>query len=127
KDANQCVTGGHPIYWANKCIGFDMQQRASLRVNLDNATRVVEAAFNAWRTVTCPSGGSPSIEFFDLGPVACDQAQYNSDQGNANIIVFRDGDWPHPEGLDNTLALTTVTFDLDTGEIFDADMEINGT
>lgn len=127
RDANGCIASGHPIFWANKCIGFDMQQRASFRVDLDDATRVVEAAFNSWRTVTCPSGGSPSIAFYDMGPVVCDQVQYNSDQGNANIIVFRDGDWPHPEGLDNTLALTTVTFDLDTGEIFDADMEINGT
>jgi hypothetical protein len=58
--------------------------------------------------------------------------QYNrsdnvkASQGNANIVIFRDTDWNHPDELDGTLALTTVTFSEDDGAIYDADMEING-
>jgi hypothetical protein len=58
--------------------------------------------------------------------VDCDQVQYNSDRGNQHVIVFRDETWPHNDA-NNTLGLTTVTFDPDTGEIYDADMEINAT
>jgi hypothetical protein len=50
--------------------------------------------------------------------------QYNQTQPNQHVIVFRDDHWPHSDA-NNTLALTTVTFDPTTGEIFDADMEIN--
>ena len=39
-------------------------------------------------------------------------------------IVFRDDKWPHSDSS-NTLALTTVTFNPQTGEIYDADMEVN--
>lgn len=43
-----------------------------------------------------------------------------------NLIVMRDDAWPY-EGQGNTLALTTVTYGLNTGDIFDADLEINAT
>jgi len=57
-------------------------------------------------------------------PVACADVGYNQTGPNQNVIVFRDQKWPHND-TNNTLALTTVTFNPDTGEIFDADMEIN--
>ena len=62
----------------------------------------------------------------DEGPVECDQVQYNQDQPNQHVIIFRDDVWPYDDS-NNTLALTTVTFDPDTGELYDADMEINST
>ena len=62
----------------------------------------------------------------DLGPVTCSEVQYSSDQGNQHVIIFHDDNWPHDD-VSNTLGLTTITFDPDTGEIYDADMEINST
>ena len=42
--------------------------------------------------------------------------------GNQHAIIFRDSGWPYPNDLNNTLGLTTaITFDPDTGEIYDAD------
>src|SRR5262249_21192786 len=38
---------------------------------------------------------------------------------------FRDDAWPHQGDTFNTLGLTRLKFDIGTGEIFDADMEIN--
>jgi hypothetical protein len=70
--------------------------------------------------------GKVSIDVRDLGPVACAQVQYNSNAGNQHVIVFHDDVWPHNDA-NNTLGLTTITFDPDTGEIYDADMEINAT
>ena len=41
---------------------------------------------------------------------------------NANVVLFRDAGWKH-DPLD--LALTTVTFDVSSGNIEGADIEIN--
>ena len=43
-----------------------------------------------------------------------------------DVIVFRDDTWPYHDP-NSTLGLTTVTFDAVTGEIYDADMEINAS
>jgi hypothetical protein len=50
--------------------------------------------------------------------------QYNQNGPNQHVIIFRDNDWPYHDNS-NALALTTVTYDKLTGEIYDADMEIN--
>ena len=62
----------------------------------------------------------------DEGPVDCALVQYNQDQPNQHVILFHDTNWPYTDAA-NTLALTTVTYDPDTGEIYDADMEVNTT
>jgi hypothetical protein len=117
-----------PLWWRNACVGYDLQQDASRQVPYDVAAKLVAAAFARWEAVDCGAGGRdhPSIEARDLGAVACDRVEYNSDHGNQNVIVFRDDHWPHDDAA-NTLGLTTVSFDVDTGEIYDADMEINAT
>jgi hypothetical protein len=90
------------------------------------------AAFAKWTSLNCVAapglGGSErvSIDVRDLGPVACDLVQYNQTQANQHVIIFHDNVWPHDDQF-NTLGLTTVTYDPDTGEIYDADMEINAT
>ena len=120
-----------PVYWANACVSFDIQADASRQVPYADASRLFTSAFANWTSTQCASGGRASIDVSDLGPVTCAQVQYSSDQGNQHVIVFHDDTWPHQDdGLNdssNTLALTTITFDPDTGEIYDADMEINST
>jgi hypothetical protein len=120
-----------PVWWRNACVGYDLQQGASKQVPYATADAMFAAAFAKWTSVTCtgaPAGDSArvSIDTRDLGPVQCDQVQYNDDQGNQHVILFHDDVWPHDDA-NNTLGLTTITFDPDTGEIYDADMEINAT
>jgi hypothetical protein len=105
-----------------------MNVAASSQIGLATATQYAHEAFATWNAVTCGSGGGPiAIEAKDaFGPVACDHIEYNVEGGNANVILFREDEWPYT-GVGNTLALTTVTYDANTGEIHDADMEINGT
>src|SRR6185436_4346321 len=62
----------------------------------------------------------------NLGPATCTEVLYNQNGPNQNVIVFRDDKWPYSDP-NNTLGLTTVTFNADTGEIYDADMELNAT
>jgi hypothetical protein len=131
-----CLTEGIPISWPVDCVSYDLNQDASHWVPLGVATEVADRAFRHWTEVTCPgSANGPAITLLDRGPIACGAHEYNSNSeqdnrygGNANIIVFRDGGWNEMRAGDpaSTLALTTVTFDLNSGEIFDADIEING-
>lgn len=117
---------GTPLYWAQGCFSFSVQQDASIQVDLATAELLMDQAFAAWENVDCGSGARPSLAVTEFPAVSCDQTEYNQDVGNANIVIFRDTSWPYV-GQGNTLALTTVTFSLDTGEIFDADLEVNST
>lgn len=101
-----------------------MQKDASAQVSLAVATDIFEQAFQAWANVDCGGGKHPRIKAVNLGTVVCDAHEYNKQAGNANIILFQDEAWPHV-GANTTLALTTVTYNVDTGEIYDADMELN--
>ncbi len=119
-----CPTGT-PIWWPQYCISYSMQYQASRKVPLDVATAAAEKAFGVWQNASCPFGGVPSIKVDHVfGTVACKMHEYNQVDGNANIVLFHDDEWPYMNGTD-TLALTTVTFSKKTGEIYDVDMEIN--
>lgn len=128
-----CDTTGIPLTWTSSTLSFDMQKDASAQVDLATATALAEQGFSRWSALGCVADtndctgtvtGSPSISVDDYGPIACDNAEYDKTGGNANIIIFRDGTWPHDDST-STLALTTVTYDTGTGEIYDADIEVN--
>ncbi|MBX3190931.1 MAG: matrixin family metalloprotease [Labilithrix sp.] len=122
-----CFTKGLFLYWKGACIGYSIQQAASQNVSFEDATRIIDAAFATWNNVECPgSGGAVGTATSNLGPVSCAEVRYNPTGPNQNLIVFRDDRWPYSDP-NNTLGLTTVTFNADTGEIYDADMEINAS
>jgi matrixin len=114
---------GTSLFWASPCVGYSIQQDASAKVAFADVERIMKASFAAWEGAQC-SGGNPHIVASELAAAECTKHEYNQEKGNTNLIVFRDDKWPY-EGSSNTLALTTVTYNLDTGEIYDADMELN--
>lgn len=124
----ECCTVGKPLYWKNACVGYSLQRDGSRQIALDDASEQIARAFTKWTGTSCPTDGTGpsrvSVDVRDLGPVACTSVQYNKDGANNHVIVFRDDVWNHAD-TDNTLALTTVTFNPDNGEIYDADMEVN--
>ncbi|WP_394843552.1 matrixin family metalloprotease [Pendulispora brunnea] len=126
REQRACCPHGKPLYWKNACIGYSLQKDASRQVSLSDAERVFARAFETWTKTTCSTDAASrvSIQVSYLGPVECGTVGYNSDGPNQNVIVFRDGSWDHMDAT-NTLGLTTVRYDPSTGEMFDADMEIN--
>jgi hypothetical protein len=124
----ECCTRGKPLFWRNACVGYSLQRDASHKVALADATEGITRAFTKWTGTACPTDGTGpsrvSIDVRDLGPVTCGSVTYNKEGPNQNTIVFRDDRWNHDDSS-NTLGLTTVVFDPATGEIYDADMEIN--
>jgi hypothetical protein len=121
-----------PVWWRNECVSYDVQKNASRWIPYDKAVGIVDAAFVKWTGAVCPADASGatrvSIDATNLGAVECTQVGYKKNgTPNQHVIVFRDDTWPYPNDSNNTLGLTTLTFNVDTGEIYDADTEINGT
>jgi hypothetical protein len=123
-----CLIGGQPLFWRRSCVSYSLNAGASKHVDLATATRLADRAFATWQGAACDAAGSPpAIGAADaFGPVVCATPEYNATAGNANVISFRDDAWPYTN-VANVLAMTHVTYDANTGEILDADMEINGT
>jgi hypothetical protein len=141
-DSDECKSvqkaSNAPLWWRTSCVGYDLNEGASRHVSLDVFAAATSSAFAAWADASCPTGGSGtsrvSIDVRDLGPVPCAGAAYDKTGGpNQNVVVFHDEVWPYEaqdraksgRSISPTVALTTVTFDPNTGEIYDADIELN--
>jgi MYXO-CTERM domain-containing protein len=135
EDLTACYDTTHPpVWWRSACVGLSVQASGSEYASYDVvADLLFQTVLPNWTRADCPGGGHPSIELADLGPVTCDERQANLYGPNTNSVLFHDYAWPYEgdvgckpgECCDATIALTTVTFHPDTGELWDADIEIN--
>lgn len=125
-DQQGCLVTGPLLHWASSCVSFDVQRDGSplRQISYADAHQSIVEAFRQWLSADCGGGTRPDIHISDFGPVECHQAEYNQDSPNANIVMFRDDSWPYANAID-TLALTTLIFNADNGEIYDADVEVN--
>jgi Matrixin len=121
-----CVLTGKPLAWRSSCVTVGVQAMGSPKNGLgfDDVVQVVEQAFGAWMQADC-GNGTPSIDVKLLGSIECGLSEYNSDVGNANIVLFREDEWPY-KGAESAIGLTTTRFDTKTGDLWDADIELNG-
>jgi hypothetical protein len=113
---------GLPLYRVRPKVTYSVQRDASTRVSLEETRDLVRAAFHVWTSVDCGGGQTPRVELVETEPVACRAHEYNPDAGNANIILYREDGWDYDA---SKIAVTTVTHVLATGEIYDADLELN--
>lgn len=125
-----CATVGAFVYWRNSCIPFAVQRDGSEDEDISAAELelLVANGLDGWSNVSCSGGGTPALSFGSQGPIACGDVEYNCNvrEDNSNIVVFRDQFRTSGAGLrEGVIALTTLTANLVTGELFDADIEIN--
>jgi hypothetical protein len=120
-----CVRGGKPLAWKGACVSFSLHAGVPpAGLDRDHVSRILADAFGRWTSVDC-GGGQPSIALAPTElPSQCGRPDYSAQGGNANVWMFRDGEWPYAA---NALAVTVVTFDADSGAILDADVEIDAT
>ena len=123
RDLDGCKTSGQALWWANSWVGFSLQQDASVHIPIKYVRQVATRSFTAWSDLECETGFA-TLAFSELEEAECKRTEYNDGGQNSNIILFQDNKWDY-KGADNTLAKTTVSFDAVSGEIFDADIEIN--
>jgi hypothetical protein len=126
-DAHNCVVSGHQLFWPSICLKIGINEAGSVRhgISFEQLRDATEAAFQTWANADC-TPGKPSLRVEVAGPIPCGESEYNEDAGNVNLVVFRDDTWPYVGGVD-VLGTTFVRFNTNTGQIFDADIEINGT
>lgn len=122
-----CTDQGAPLFWRNECRGVRVDLSSvetSLRAPYTDTLKV---ALAQWDKADCPGGGNASISVEYLGETDDDFVGYDpgANAKNENAVFFRPDAWAYAEG--NQVALTTVTFRSDTGDILDADIEVNST
>ncbi len=101
-----------------------MNERGTQDLDPVDTRAVLRKTFQAWTEVPCPKGGNASMTFEERDPVSCKKSEYNKDAPNLNVVLFQDDDWKY-RGIDGTIAKTSVTYNDETGEIYDADIEVN--
>jgi len=123
-DQNSCPAEGAKLFWPTSCINFAFNEQGTQDLDPEETFAVMRKAFQAWTEVPCPSGGNATVTFEERGPITLKKSAYNKDGHNVNVILFQDDDWKY-RGIDGTLAKTSVTYNDETGEIYDADIEVN--
>lgn len=123
RDEEGCKLTGLPLAWRTGCPGLSLSPRGTRNVDAAEVERVLSASMASWSALSCGEPGAASFAWARLAPSSCGVG-YRRELPNANVLLFRDDAWPHP-GAENTLAFTTVTYDVATGEILDSDTEVN--
>lgn len=125
RDEDECKTEGEELFWTSSCVGYSLHEDGTINIPIKHVRPAIARAFAQWVDLECvDEGGFATMGFAELDDVACHRTEFNTDGPNANIVLFQDTKWKYASS-DNNLAKTTVTFDEETGEILDADIEIN--
>lgn len=124
----QVPDDGPTLWWQPRTIPLVFHDRCSADVADVNACfGAYRASLQAWNNVDCTD-----FTFEEMGVTANSATGFDWRRPDEafNTIVFREGDpddangaWRHQRGA---LAITTVTFNSQTGRILDADVEFNG-
>lgn len=122
-----CSDEGTPLFWPSPCISFSVNTAGSPRLGIsaDQLQDVVETAFQRWLAADCGDGAHPDLSIETYPQVDCSEIGYKENGPNQNQWAFRDDDWPYGATIDGVLALTLLTVNTKSGEIYDVDVELN--
>jgi MYXO-CTERM domain-containing protein len=109
---------GAKLFWGDSCLTMYLNERGSEDVPDDSEFDEMKASFEAWGAVSCSSF---LIQF--AGMTNLEVTGHLKEDPAVNMIVFREKKWPYST---RPVAFTAVTYNVNTGEIFDADIEMNG-
>lgn len=116
----------HYLEWRRPCstITFSMTSSSSTMTD-EQVLGVFSRSIAAWEAVECEPGRRFGIDI-EIGSErnTCDRPLYCDDGGNTNAVMFV-WDWTGALHDPSAFAVTTVWHRRSTGEILDADMEIN--
>lgn len=131
--APPCEAGEEPkpLQWPMRCVryvvhedGTDAFPQNSDDTIGDEALSLIRASFQTW------SEAGTDCSHFTLeygGLTETGEAEFDSDggyEGNENVVAFHDDSWPY-SGSSAAYSLTSVSYSTETGDIEDADIEVN--
>ena len=123
-DEEGCVTDGAKLFWPTSCISYATNRLGTSDLDPADTRDIIRKTFQAWSDVDCPDGTVAAMTFQEREPIPCKKSQYNKTGPNVIVVLFQDSNWRY-RGIDGTLAKTSVTYNDQTGEILDADIEVN--
>jgi MYXO-CTERM domain-containing protein len=109
---------GAPIHWSDPCLTMYMHEAGSDDVEDDSEFDAVLASFEAWNQAGCSSF---VIQY--AGKTNLEITGHLKEDPSVNMVIFRERKWAY---TDRPVAFTAVTYNVQTGEVFDADIEMNG-
>jgi len=115
---------GKPLYHPSQCVPYRLvlpESSVLPNVVLSNS---LARAFSTWTSFNgecVPGISGVELASIEASPIA----SYTVGSRQDNRVGVVSGAWPHGDD-GQTLALTTLTFSADTGEVFDADLELRG-
>ncbi|MDB4937749.1 MAG: hypothetical protein JWP87_4721, partial [Labilithrix sp.] len=121
-DKTGCFEQGVPLYHASQCVPYRLLATESATIPRAVISNSLARAFGAWSAANASC--IPGFTAIELAPTTETKiVDYKTGERGQNVVGVVDGPWPHADGTE-TLALATLTFNADSGEIYDADLEI---
>ncbi len=120
---------GPSLSWRSREIPYAFYVEGTSQIEGELEFEVLRESFAAWHRIEgCAEPLMRSdISFYEAASLSrVDRIGYDflHPEENENLVIFRDEVWPI-EGARSVLALTTTTYKPSTGEILDADIELN--
>lgn len=112
---------GKELYWPAMPVSFAINSIcAGADVSSGDCISTVGTSFLKWMEPDCTF-----LTFDNQGITSRTDVGYNDDSpaNNINLVIWYFEGWPYEK---SGIALTTATYKTETGEIVDADMELNG-
>lgn len=118
------------LYWPIRNVTYLVNRRGCADVPLAETVGAIKRAFFSWASPSCTDlyfklEGLTDVERTNLVKLGATKSD------RKNVIVWREDAWPPPgvpagAAPPEVAALTTLSYDATTGEIVDADMDLNG-
>ena len=119
--------GIHPLAWRRRCTYISISEALPpTDLTIDQVRATLETSFATWMNVDC-GGMTAGLDVEVLTETnLCTESVHHSQGRNVHSIVFVRGGWSSDRGHDpRAYAVTYVWHAPESGEIYDADMEIN--
>jgi MYXO-CTERM domain-containing protein len=109
---------GKPLFWNVVTIPYLIDRAGSDDLAGDAQFQAIRQSFKTWEDVSCSY-----ISFNDKGLVANAPVGFSNSGPNSNVVKWIEDTWTQSS---RAIAVTLTTFDCNTGQIFDADILLNG-
>lgn len=120
--------GEFPLAWRRRCTSIALSTEDASEDLSDASVRaILDRAIAAWETVDCGGGAGTGLDIEVLAETTvADRARHFAGGRNVNALIFVHDGWSEVRGHDpRALAVTYVWHDPASGQIFDADIELN--
>lgn len=125
RDEVGCINEGVTLYYSTPCLSFGVARGAGavLEFSDQEFEAIVSEAFRAWKSVDCGGGQPPGFEVQSVGTIDVDGNFFCESEVGANLSVWTSvSQWTYKR---DALGYTSSMYAIETGEVFDADVELN--